>query len=156
MAEDKANVAGILNLHWVFLAEKQGLKSMGPAVKFIGPYQADGVFVLRSWAKTNGRVLVKYLQALIEGTRWAMDPKNKAEATAMLVDHLKIDQDIAAQSLPAAVGKGGGMFKDARFDMHGFKNVLKLRAEFGDTGKAPGKPETYVDLSYYRRAHKGI
>jgi ABC-type nitrate/sulfonate/bicarbonate transport system substrate-binding protein len=156
MVEDKANVAGILNPPWVFMAEKQGLKSMGQAVKFIGPYQGGGVFVLRSWAKANGPVLIKYLQALIEGTRWAMDPNNKAEATAMLVDHLKINQEIAVQSLPAAVGRGGGIFKDSGFDMNGFKNVLKLRAEFGDTGKAPGKPEAYVDLTYYRQALKGM
>ena len=42
----------------------------------------------------------------------------------------------------------------ARFDMSGFKNVLALRAEFGDTGKVPGKPEAYTDLSYYRQALK--
>jgi ABC-type nitrate/sulfonate/bicarbonate transport system substrate-binding protein len=156
MVEDKANLAGILNPPWCFLAQKQGLKSIGLAVKFIGPYQADGAWVLRSWAKHNPTVLVKYLQALIEGMRWAMEPNNKAAAVALLVEHLKIDPDLAARSLSAAVGNSGGLAKDARFDMNGFKNVLTLRAEFGDTGKAPGKPEDYVDLSYYGQALKGM
>jgi ABC-type nitrate/sulfonate/bicarbonate transport system substrate-binding protein len=156
MVDDKANAAAILGPPWLFLAEREGLKSLGSAVKFIGPYQAGGIVVLRSWAKANGPTLVKYLEAVVAGTRWTMDPINQAAATAMLVDHLKIDQELAAQSLAAAVGKERGLAKDARVDMNGFKNMLALRAEFGDTGKAPGKPETYVDLSYYKQAIKGM
>jgi len=156
MVEDKANVAAILNPPFVFQAKAQGLESMGPTVKFIGPYQGNGVIVLRAWAKANGPVLIEYLQALIAGTRWAMEPKNKEAAIAMLADRLKIDRELAAQSLPAAVGKGGGMAKDAGFDLNGFKNTLRLRAEFGDTGKAPAEPESYIDLSYYRQAIKGM
>jgi ABC-type nitrate/sulfonate/bicarbonate transport system substrate-binding protein len=155
MIEDKANFAGILNPPWLFLAEKHGLKSLGPAVKFIGPYQADGAWVLRSWAKEHTAILVKYLEAFTAGMRWVMDPKNRAAAITMLADHLKIDPDLAALSVSVAVGNDG-LSKDASFDMNGFENVLKLRAKFGDTGKAPDKPEAYVDLSYYRQALKGM
>ncbi|MDB5409045.1 MAG: transporter periplasmic ligand-binding protein [Rhodospirillales bacterium] len=156
MLDDKANAAAVLGPPFVFLAEKQGLKRMGSAVKFIGPYQGGGIIVLRSWAKANAPVLVNYLQAVIEGARWAMEPKNQGAAATMLIDRLKIDQDLAAQSLPVAFGTGDGMAKDARFDMKGFENMLELRAEFGDTGKAPAKPEAYVDLSYYEQAMKGM
>jgi ABC-type nitrate/sulfonate/bicarbonate transport system substrate-binding protein len=155
MLDDKTNVAAVLGPPFVYQAQQQGLKSLGPAVKFIGPYQGGGIMVMRAWAKANRPVLVKYLQAVVEGTRWATDPRNKDAAVAMLVDRLKIDQDLATQSLQE-LGKGGGIAKDARFDMAGFRNTLKLRAEFGDTGKKPGKPESYVDLSYYRQAMKGM
>jgi ABC-type nitrate/sulfonate/bicarbonate transport system substrate-binding protein len=155
MLDDKSDAAAVLGPPFVYQAQKQGLKSLGPAVKFIGPYQGGGIIVLRSWAKANGPELVKYLQAVVEGTRWAMDSKNKEAAIAMLVDRLKIDRDLASQSLQE-LGEHGGLAKDARFDMAGFRNTLQLRTEFGDTGKSPGKPETYVDLSYYRQAMKGM
>jgi len=44
--------------------------------------------------------------------------------------------------------------KDGRFDLAGFKNVLRLRAEY--EGVAPAAPEKYLDLSYYRRALNGL
>ena len=50
-----------------------------------------------------------------------------------------------------------GMAKDAKFDMEGFKNTLKLRAEIeGQWGGKPPSPEKYIDLSYYDRAMAGI
>ena len=46
-----------------------------------------------------------------------------------------------------------GFAKDAKFDMQGFKNVLKLRAELeGQWGGNPPPPEKYIDLSYYNGA----
>ena len=50
---------------------------------------------MRAWARANGDVIVRYIRALVEGRRWALD----------------------------------GIAKDAGFDMEGFRNVLKLRAE---------------------------
>jgi hypothetical protein len=44
--------------------------------------------------------------------------------------------------------------KDARFDMAGFKNTLRLRAEMAG-GDRDAQPEKYIDLSYYERALAG-
>jgi hypothetical protein len=38
-----------------------------------------------------------------------------------------------------------GLAKDGKFDMEGFKNVVRLRAQFG--GRTPNSPEKYVDFS---------
>jgi hypothetical protein len=47
----------------------------------------------------------------------------------------------------------GGYEKDAAFDLDGFKNVLKLRAEVeGQWGGHPPGPEKYYDSSYYDAA----
>jgi hypothetical protein len=46
-----------------------------------------------------------------------------------------------------------GFSKDAKLDMEGFKNVLRLRAEIeGQWGSKPPEPEKYIDLSYYDKA----
>jgi hypothetical protein len=47
----------------------------------------------------------------------------------------------------------GGFAADARLDMEGFKNVLKLRAEVeGQWGGHPPAPEKYYDSTYYAAA----
>ena len=47
-----------------------------------------------------------------------------------------------------------GLAKDGKFDMEGFKNVLKLRAQF--EGGTLNPPEKYVDFSYYQKALAGL
>jgi ABC-type nitrate/sulfonate/bicarbonate transport system substrate-binding protein len=158
MTKDKANAAaGILNPPFSFRAAQAGLKDMGAAAKAIGSYQSDGAFVMRDWATANSDTLVRYIRAYVEGRRWALDPKNKGEAVALLADRLKLPAEIAAQSYAVATDPTEGMAKDAKLDMPGFNNVLKLRAEIeGQWGGTPPPAEKYLDLSYYEKALAGL
>jgi ABC-type nitrate/sulfonate/bicarbonate transport system substrate-binding protein len=158
MTKDKANAAaGVLNPPFTFRASEAGLKDMGTATKAVGPYQSDGAFVMREWAKANSDALVRYISAYVEGRRWALDPANKAEAIALLSERLKLTPQVAALAYAVATDPAEGMAKDAKFDMAGFANVLKLRAEIeGQWGGKPPAPEKYVDLSYYDRALSGL
>ena len=158
MTKDKANAAaGVLNPPFTFRASEAGLKDMGAAAKAIGAYQAGGAFVMREWAKANSDALVRYISAYVEGSRWALDPANKAEAIALLADRLKLTPQVAALTYAVATDPPDSIAKDAKFDMEGFKNVLKLRAEIeGQWGGNPPPPEKYVNLSYHDRAVSGI
>jgi ABC-type nitrate/sulfonate/bicarbonate transport system substrate-binding protein len=158
MTKDKANAAaGVLSPPFIFRAREAGLKDMGAAAAAIGAYQAGGAFVMREWAKANSDTLVRYIAALVEGSRWARDPANKDEAIALLTDRLKLSPQIAAQSYAVATDPAEGIAKDAKFDMEGFKNTLKLRAEIeGQWGGNPPPPAKYIDLSYYDRALSSI
>src|SRR4029079_12747427 len=92
-----------------------------------------------------------------EGRRWVLDPANKAEAIQLLVDRLKLSPEVAIKSFAVAVDPNDGLAKDAKFDMEGFKNVLKLRAEIeGQWGGNPPAPDKYLDLSYYDKALAGL
>ena len=158
MTKDKGNAAAaVLNPPFSFRAGEAGLKDMGTATKAIGAYQSDGAFIMRDWAKANSDALVRYISAYVEGRRWALDPANKAEAIALLSERLKLTPQVAALAYAAATDPAEGMAKDAKFDMAGFANVLKLRAEIeGQWGGKPPAPEKYVDLSYYDRALSGL
>jgi ABC-type nitrate/sulfonate/bicarbonate transport system substrate-binding protein len=158
MTKDKANAAAaVLNPPFTFRAGEAGLKDMGTATKAVGAYQSDGAFIMRDWAKANSDALVRYISAYVEGRRWALDPANKAEAIALLSERLKLTPQVAALAYAAATDPAEGMAKDAKFDMAGFANVLKLRAEIeGQWGGKPPAPEKYVDLSYYDRALSGL
>jgi len=153
MRESGDHAAAMLNPPWNFIAEREGYRNFGPAVEAIGRYQADGAFVRRSWAERNADTLVRYLRAVIDGLRWAFDPGNGTQAIAILADRLRIDADIAARSVEAAVGPAKGLAADARFDMAGFENMLRIRDRIAGTwgGRIPA-PGKYLDLSYCERA----
>jgi ABC-type nitrate/sulfonate/bicarbonate transport system substrate-binding protein len=146
--KDKTNAAGILAPPFAFSAVQAGLKDMGSAAKAVGTYQSDGAFVLREWAKANSDTLTRYIKAYVEGRRWVLNPANKAEAIQLLVDRLRLAPDVAAQTYAVATDPADGIAKDAKFDMEGFKNVLKLRAEIeGQWGGNPPPPDKYLDLT---------
>jgi ABC-type nitrate/sulfonate/bicarbonate transport system substrate-binding protein len=156
MVQDNNNAASMLNPPFSIRAVKDGLKSLGSSVDVTGPYQAGGAFVLRTWGKANADTVVKYIQANVEGLRWAMNPANKAEVITMISERLKLPEDIATASYEMAIDPHKGFAKDAKFDMEGFRNALELRAETLRTpGTDPSKPEKYLDLSYYQRAITG-
>jgi len=49
-------------------------------------------------------VLTNYLAAIIEAYRWSANPTNRSEAAGIVAKHLKVDPDVAARSVEAAVG----------------------------------------------------
>ena len=152
LIDDKNNAGAILNLPFSLQAAAHGLHSLGRTTDLLGPYQSDGVFVRRAWARDHSATLVDYLAAYVEALRWSLDPKNHADAVAMLADKLKLPQDMAEQSLKLIAEPGFGFAPDAKFDMAGFKNVLAMRAEL--EGGTAADPERYIDLGYYEQAMK--
>jgi ABC-type nitrate/sulfonate/bicarbonate transport system substrate-binding protein len=148
--DDNNNAGAILNLPYSLQAAAKGMRSLGRTTDMLGPYQAGGAFVRRAWARDNATTLENYLAAFVEALRWSLDPKNHAEAAAILVDKLKLPQDMADKSLTLMAEPGFGFARDAAFDMAGFTNVLALRAVV--EGGTPADPQRYIDLSYYERA----
>lgn len=155
MTEDKTLAAGILNLPFSITAERAGLKNMGNVVEMIGPYQATAGWIRRDWGQKNEAVVVRYIQAYVEGLRWSLNPANKAEAVALLAERLKLPADVAEKSYDVAADPKVGFARDAKFDIDGFRNVLKIRAEFQGSGQAPAA-EKYLDLSYHQKALAGL
>ncbi len=135
------------------LARRDGFVSLGSTLDFIGPYQAGGAFVLRPWAGAHAALLVHYLAACIEAQRWLMNPANKQAVIELLTQEAHLPADIAAETYQIEVTSPGGWAPDARFDLDGFRNVLKLRAEVeGSWGGKPPAVEKYYDPSYYQQA----
>jgi len=157
LRENKEYAASMLNPPFSVDAAAGGLKSMGRAVDLIGPYQASGAFVLRKWAQANAELLERYIAGFIEGTRWAVARENRATATRLLAERLKVSPQAAERTWELMTDPKFGLATDARFNMEGFRNVLALRAEIeGSWGGKPPAPERYVDLSFYERALKRL
>ncbi|HEX9396200.1 MAG TPA: ABC transporter substrate-binding protein [Burkholderiales bacterium] len=157
MKDNKAYKAAMLNQPFALDARAAGLKSLGRAVDLIGPYQANGTFVLRRWGLANRDTLESYLAGVIEGTRWSLAPANKDAAAKILSERLKVTPEVARRTLELMTEPGFGLATDAAFDMAGFRSVLALRAEIeGSWGGRPPAPERYVDLSFYEKALKRV
>jgi len=154
---DKKYAGVVLNVPWSILAAQGGLKSLGRTVDLLGPYQASGAFVMRPWAQANGPLLERYLAAYVEAVRWVMDPANRSEGVALLVQRLKLAPAVAEQSYDLMREPKFGLATDARFDVEGFRNLLAIRAEMeGQWGGKPPAPGKYYDMSYYERALKSV
>ncbi len=150
LKDDNHNAGAILNLPYSLQAAAAGMHSLGRTTDMLGPYQAGGAFARRDWVRDHDVLVIQYLRAFIQALRWSLDPANRTEAAAILVDKLKLPPDMAARSLDLMAEPGFGFSRNAAFDFAGFKNVLALRAE--TEGGGPAEPEHYIDLSYYDRA----
>lgn len=146
------NAAAVMNLPYSAQVVEAGLKSLGRTSDLLGPYQAGGAFTRRSWAKDHADILSHYIAGYIDALRWVRDKSNRAEAVAILMNKQKLSKSLAERSYDLMIEPGFGFNPDAKFNMEGFNNVLKLRQEI-EGGPAPD-PAKYLDLSYYDRALK--
>jgi ABC-type nitrate/sulfonate/bicarbonate transport system substrate-binding protein len=147
LLRDKNNAAAMLFPPFSLYAQQAGLRDMGPAVRVAGPYQSTVAYALRSWIRANETTLVKHLAAYVEGQRWALDPKNKADAIGLYTDWLKVPQEIAHGCYDVFQS---GAAEDAALDMDGFANVLAMRARHLGV---PVKPaEAYINREPYPKA----
>lgn len=154
MLEGGDNAAAIMNLPFSAQAIEAGMKSLGRTVDLLGPYQAGGAFVLRSWARANPEALERYIAGYVESLRWVLDKSNRDEAIALLMAKRNLSRSLATRSYDLMIEPGFGFNPDARLNAEGFDNVLKLRQ--GVEGGPALSPAKYLDLSYYERAMKRL
>jgi len=153
MREHKEFAGSMLGPPSSIVAKHEGFVSLGSVQDLIGPYQAAGYFAERQWAKEHRETMASYLAAIIGAQRWLMDPQNKQAVIELMIKESHLAPEVAAENYAVSMTKPGGFEADAKLDIEGFKNVLKLRAEIeGSWGGHPPAPERYYDSSYYEAA----
>jgi hypothetical protein len=68
----------------------------------------------------------------------------------MLVDKLKLPQNVGERTYDLLVDPSFGFTPDAKLDLEGFRSMLAMRADV--QGGQPAPPARYLDLGYYERA----
>jgi ABC-type nitrate/sulfonate/bicarbonate transport system substrate-binding protein len=153
MRENKNYAASMLGPPSSIIAKRAGFVSLGSVQDIIGPYQAAGFFAERQHAKERRDALIPFLAAIIEAQRWLLTPANKQQVIDMMIKESHLAPEVAAESYESLMTRPGGFAKNAAFNLDGFKNVLKLRAEVeGSWGGHPPSPEKYYDSTYYNEA----
>jgi len=156
MRDHKEYAASMLGPPASVIARHVGLVSLGSTRTVLGPYQAIGAFTQRAWARGHSDSLVKYLAAYVEAQRRLLEPASRAAVLELFKQEWHLEQPFASETYVLMQGRVWYQ-PDARFDLEGFKTVLRLRAEIEGQwkGRAPA-PEKYCDFSYYQRALRMI
>lgn len=153
MRQDKSYAGSMLGPPFSIAAKEEGFVSLGSVQELIGPYQAAGFFAERKWAQDHRETLTNFLAAIIEAQRWLMAPANNLQVPELMSKETHLRADLAEKTYESLTTHPGGFAKDAAFDLRGFQNVLKLRAEVeGSWGGHPPPPEKYYDASFYEAA----
>jgi ABC-type nitrate/sulfonate/bicarbonate transport system substrate-binding protein len=153
MREHKEYAGSMLGPPSSIIAKRAGFVSLGSVQELIGPYQAAGFFAERQHARERREALTNFLAAIIEAQRWLLAPANKQQVIDIMIKESHLAPEVAAESYESLMTRPGGFAKDAAFDLDGFKNVLKLRAEVeGSWGGHPPSSEKYYDPAYYNAA----
>ena len=149
----KEHAGTLLFTPFELIAMEKGYHDLGAAIDLFGHYQGLVAAVQRSWAKAHRKELVGYIRGYVAGVDWLYDPKNKAEAIALLRKNITtMSPEIAENTYRVMFDPKHGLLKKARIDMAGVKTVLALRSEYGEPKKKLTDPGRYVDLSYYKQA----
>jgi ABC-type nitrate/sulfonate/bicarbonate transport system substrate-binding protein len=134
-------------------AEAKGFTRLGNATDLLGAYQGRAAFGMRGWLKDNEAAAIGFMRAMRDATDWIYDPRNREICEAMLLAN---DRDmtpaLAKKTYDMFVDKKGGLYRDLRIDLDGFKVVLALRAKYGQPKREFSDPMKYIDLELYRKA----
>lgn len=121
----------------------------------LGGYQGTVGLARYSWAKLHEAALVDFIRGYLAGLNWAYDAKNRRAAEALLIKNIPdMTPELAKQSYDLLFAKEDGLYRDGALNMQGIETVLILREKYATPKKELGKPEKYVDRSYYEKAVK--
>jgi ABC-type nitrate/sulfonate/bicarbonate transport system substrate-binding protein len=153
MFNDPTAHASMLNPPFSLQAEDRGLRRLATVTEVVGPYLGNAGWAMRDWSRQNPDLVTRYLAAYVEGIRFMLAPVNEATTVGIIAERLRLSPELARRNLALLTATGTGSAVDGRFDLEGFRNVLKIRAEvLGTWGGTPPPPERYLDLGYWERA----
>jgi ABC-type nitrate/sulfonate/bicarbonate transport system substrate-binding protein len=115
-------------------------------------YQATCGAASRKWVRDHEELLVQYLKAYLEATRWCFDPANRDACLHLLKQHMGLDNKRGAIALASILDPQHGLYADAALNLPGIAAVLELRAEMEHLTAPLPAVDRYIDLSYYKKA----
>lgn len=126
--------------------------------ELVKDYQTGSFVVQKDWAKNNQDLLVRFLRAHLNTTRWLNDPKNKNEVVQFFMSEFKAAEDEAQQTydLYFVQSKPPMIPPESDVNIKGMQVLIDAMAEVGDfKGKPAPAPQKYLDMSYLEMAKKG-
>ena len=138
-----------------FVLLDDGFKSLGFTQDYLKDVQYAGFAVNGKWAEKNEETLVATMRALVRATRWLHDPANKKDALAVLLDYFPSWKPSWQEQTYDMLIRQKMMSTDARPNMKGIENFLKLAVDHGGLTSVPPL-ETWVDRSYVEKASRSL
>lgn len=144
--------AAPLSLPVNFVAEEQGMNTIGRFIDVIPHYQLSVYSVMRPWAEKNRSVVVRFMKAIGSSARWIF--ANKDAAVDLLAKEMGLKREYARKGWEFYTEKGlWSPVGDVSLD--GLNIVAQIYAEQNQL-KTPPNPARFVDQSYLRAALKEL
>jgi ABC-type nitrate/sulfonate/bicarbonate transport system substrate-binding protein len=149
--------ASFMGPPFTFRAAKDGFRKLANWHEHLGPILFTADFAHANYIKSNREAIVRYLKAMIEGTRWLYDPKNKEEAIGLHMKVLKSTRESAEEDYQYLVQEFQPFPRDGLISKVSFDKTMDLRAKQGIyQGKKVPPVSDYVDNSMIEEALKRI
>jgi ABC-type nitrate/sulfonate/bicarbonate transport system substrate-binding protein len=145
--------ATILRTPFDLMAERIGLRVLQHASSVFSDYQGIVGAARRGWARENKDALARFIRAYLDALAWLFVPANRQRASEILRAGVpNMTPELASAVCDVFLGAVNGFEPQARMNVDGMRQVLKLRSEYGQPQKKLADPEKYFDLSYYQAA----
>lgn len=136
--------------------KQAGFHSLLSSRDYITSYARGVTAARRDWAVRNEEVLVRYVRAMVPAINWLLNPDNRQEAITIIMAANDATADEARRSYEKAVSATFGFIPDAKIDVSGVEQIIKIRGVMGEM-KPPLPPaEKYIDTRYYGEAIKSL
>jgi ABC-type nitrate/sulfonate/bicarbonate transport system substrate-binding protein len=135
-----------------FAALDQGYVDLGSVPQYLPNWAQNNLLVDPRWAQQNRGVVVKFLRAQINATKYFYDPAHRDDVIAILAKHTRTDPKVAAATYDLyvrqnVIAKDSGLFED------GIKANFDALVAMGDIA-APPPLSDFIDPSYLAEASK--
>src|SRR5262245_41976643 len=149
---EKKIAATLLTSPYTEIAVEAGCHLLARDREIQPVYQATCGAASRRWARDHEKLLVQYLKAYLEATRWCFDSANRDACLSLLNQHMGLDDKRGAITLERLLDPRHGLYPDVALNVPGVAGALDLRAEMGRLATPLPAVDRYIDLSYYRKA----
>src|SRR5207247_2288001 len=96
--------------------------------------------------------LVRLVRGFRRAMDWLLDPANKEEAIAVLVERTKQEEKYARLTYELSLQQERMFAEQARVRPSGLQAVLEQLADSEEISRPLARPEKYIDSSYWERA----
>jgi ABC-type nitrate/sulfonate/bicarbonate transport system substrate-binding protein len=145
--------AAALSLPLNYVAEEQGMNSIGRFIDVIPHYQLSVYSVLRPWAEKNRPVMVRFMKAIALAARWIY--ANKDAAADLLAKEMGLKREYARKGWEFYTEKGL-WHPNGDVTLEGLGIVSQIIAEQTQAKGPLPSPAKYVDQSYLKEALKEL
>jgi ABC-type nitrate/sulfonate/bicarbonate transport system substrate-binding protein len=136
------------------LLQQAGFNILDSAASLLGHFQGHVAAARRTWAAANRRTVVGILRALADAVDWLYDPGNRHDAFAIYDRNLtNAGAGAAATAYSVLFDPVSGFPRNGDIDVAGIREVLALRARYGEPKKALSEALAYYDPGFIAEAH---
>ncbi|MBM3608644.1 MAG: ABC transporter substrate-binding protein, partial [Alphaproteobacteria bacterium] len=125
--------AGTLTIEpFTSIARNQAFNVLDTSTNVFPAYQGGIFAASRAWAAANPDLVKAYVQGYLAGLEWALNPANREEATAILLENMpEIRPQVAGAVMNSLLSPRSGLTPRAAMLMDGVECVLDLRSRYG-------------------------